>query len=98
METLTKIEKIEIIVEIMNDYEICSNFELDLDSSPVYANVGNTISLIENYWQNCVTVCTYIFNSGNEIDDFMVDYTDLSDELIDEIYKNFITFKENNND
>jgi hypothetical protein len=62
----------------------------------MFANIGNTVSLIENYWQDCVTVCTYIFNNGNEIDEFTVSYSDLSEELIDEIFNNFVKFEQNN--
>ena len=94
MTNLTKDQKIAITIKIMNDYDISSNFELDLDCSPTFASVGNSISLIEMYDSDCVTVLTYMNDNGNEIDEFNIPYSELSNELIDEIYNNFVSFQQ----
>jgi hypothetical protein len=81
---MTREEKINYIKDILSDKSI-STSELELDSSPIVNTMcnGNIYELIENF--NSIYVETAIYHNHIQIDWCVYKYTELSDELIDEI-------------
>jgi MinD-like ATPase involved in chromosome partitioning or flagellar assembly len=56
------------------------------ESSINYGNLGDNITaLIEEYEQNGVNIVIYDCRSGNEIDDFYVNYNELTSDILHEI-------------
>ena len=75
---------IDYIQKTLSEWGETTSCDLELLSSPVYNNVNGTIcSLVERFNQNNVTVITY--DGENVINEVDIPYSELSDELIDEI-------------
>ncbi len=78
--------KIDRIMEILNMWGQTTTSELELESSPVYNNLtGRICSLVETFNPKYVSVVTY--DDDIDINEFDVNYEDLSNELLDEIYE-----------
>jgi hypothetical protein len=82
MEKQQYITKIKSIIDKWGGVTTC---EMELDTSPVYNTFGKDhIQLVERFNRNSVTIVSYIHE--NEVDDFDVDYDQLSEELLYDIY------------
>ena len=78
--------KIDRIMGILNMWGQTTTSELELESSPVYNNLtGRICSLVETFNPKYVGVVTY--DDDIDINEFDVNYEDLSNELLDEIYE-----------
>jgi len=83
MEILNKTQLIEKIQTIIENWGSVNSAELNLDCSPCYASVGNSVSLVERFNRNDVDIVTNF--DGQEIDEFSKDYEELEQDLLTEI-------------
>lgn len=85
MGRLTKKQKlINNIKSIIDEWGGVTTSELELDCSPIYNSMGkNNFALVERFNRNDITIIHYVHD--NEVDDFDVDYENLSIELLEEI-------------
>jgi hypothetical protein len=82
MEREQFISEIKSIIDKWGGVTTC---EMELDASPVYNSFGKDhIQLVERFNRNSVTIVTYIHET--EVDEFDVDYDQLSEELLYDIY------------
>jgi hypothetical protein len=76
-----KIRRIQKVVEEWGNFSIA---DVEGDSSPVYKSMGkNNFCLVERIERSGVGITQYVHDS--EVDDFDLDYSELEDDLIDEI-------------
>jgi len=76
------ISEIKSIIDKWGGVTTC---DLQLESSPVYNTFGKDhIQLVERFNRNSVTIVSYIHET--EVDEFDVDYDQLSEELLYDIY------------
>lgn len=91
---MKKEEKILKIKEIIGDWGPTSSVELELDCSPCINSIGNgknnVSQLIEDFNYDDVTAITY--QDEIELGTEDVNYEDLSNEIIDEIYEIIIKY------
>jgi len=86
---MEKKEQISEIKRIIREWGGVTTSELELESSPVYNNFSkDSFQLVERFNRDDVTILSYVHE--NEVDSFDVDYENLNDNLVDEIY-NIIT-------
>jgi hypothetical protein len=84
-DTTERDKKIKEIKRILGEWGMTTTAEMELESSPVYHNTnGKVCALIEEFTQDYVRVVTY--NDELIIDESDVEYEELNNELIDEIY------------
>ena len=80
---LNKTQLIEKIKTIIDRWGIVNSGELQLDCSPCYASVGNSVSIVERFNRTDVDIVTNL--DGQEIDEFSKDYEELEQDLLTEI-------------
>lgn len=80
---INKTELIDKIKTIIATWGIVNSGELNLDCSPCYATIGNSVSLVEKFNRNDVDIVTNL--DGQEIDEFSKDYEELEQDLLTEI-------------
>ena len=86
---MEKNEQILEIKRIIREWGGVTTSELELSSSPVYNNFGkDSFQLVERFNRDDVSVLSYVHET--EVDTFDVEYENLNDDLVDEIY-NIIT-------
>ena len=72
------------IQSFIDKYGALDSAELELNSSPFYGSTGDrTIALIEKLYRNIVEVVTYV--NDDEVDSLNVLYSELPQDLLDEI-------------
>jgi hypothetical protein len=82
---MTKQEFISEIKTIIDKWGGVTTSELELDASPVYNSFGkDQFQLVERFNRNSVTILCYVHET--EVDSFDVDYDQLSEELLYDIY------------
>ena len=82
MEREQFISEIKSIIDKWGGITTC---EMELDTSPVYNTFGKDhIQLVERFNCNSVTIVSYIHET--EVDEFDVDYDQLSENLLYDIY------------
>lgn len=82
MEREQFISEIKSIIDKWGGITTC---EMELEDSPVYNTFGKDhIQLVERFNRNSVTIVSYIHET--EVDEFDVDYDQLSEELLYDIY------------
>ena len=89
--TMSGIDQMIMIEEISSMIESkggsISAYELTLESSPVYRDLGNEIHLVERFDLKDVGIISYGgYKYEQELEEYNVRYEDLSSELILEIY------------
>ena len=83
--TIAKLEMISEIKRILGDWGSTSTGELQLESSPILHSFGhNQCHLIESFYVHNVTVVIYVHEM--ETDEYDVNYEDLNEDIISEIY------------
>jgi hypothetical protein len=76
-----KIRKIQSIIE---EWGMFTTAEVQAESSPVYKSIGkNNFCLVERIERHGVGITQYVHDQ--EVDDFDLDYSELEEDLIDEI-------------
>ena len=82
---MTKEQYISEIKSIIDKWGGTTACELELEASPVYNTFGKDhIQLVERFNRNSVTIVSYIHET--EVDEFEVDYDQLSENLLYDIY------------
>jgi hypothetical protein len=82
---MTKEQFISEIKSIIDKWGSVTSKEQELEASPVYNTFGKDhIQLVERFNRNSVTIVSYIHET--EVDEFDVDYDQLSEELLYDIY------------
>ena len=92
---MTKETIIQKIKEIINEYGPLSTAKVEADCSPVYNSMGkDNFALIEYFNQDTVGIVQYV--NETVVDEFDVDYNDLSMDNLEEIYDLIKEYDENN--
>lgn len=82
---MTKEQYISEIKSIIDKWGTTTTCELELETSPVYNTFGkDSYELIELFNRNGVTVVSYVHETV--VNEFDVDYDQLSEELLYDIY------------
>lgn len=85
---MSKIEQIKKIRSIIDEWGSVNTAELELESSPCIKSIGNgknnVSQLVERFYRDGVEAITY--HDEIELGEEYINYEDLSDEIIDEIY------------
>jgi len=82
---MTKEQYISDIKSIIDKWGSVTSREQELEASPVYNTFGKDhIQLVERFNRNSVTIVSYIHEI--EVDEFDVDYDQLSENLLYDIY------------
>jgi hypothetical protein len=85
---MTKDEQIIEIKRIVRKNGVTTSGELNLGSSPCIGSIGNGRNnaslLVEGFYENDVTAVLYY--GDQELGEECIDYKDLSEDVIDEIY------------
>lgn len=82
---MEKQKYISEIKSIIDKWGSVTSKEQELEASPVYNTFGKDhIQLVERFNRNSVTIVSYIHET--EVDEFDVDYDQLSEELLYDIY------------
>lgn len=82
---MTKEQFISEIKSIIDKWGSVTTCDLQLEASPVYNSFGKDhIQLVERFNSNSVTIVSYIHET--EVDEFEVDYDQLSENLLYDIY------------
>ena len=92
MEKLKKSNMIKKIQSVISEYGRVTTGELELDSSPMIGSLGGVIfHLIEGF--NLFDVDTTIYDGEVELYNFTVNYVDLPEEVIDEIFSIILDYE-----
>jgi len=92
----TKASKIAVIKQVIEKWGETTSSELELSASPCLASTGsnknNFSQLVERFKEKGVDVVSY--HNETELNDFFIPYEDLREDLIDEIHKIMLDYKE----
>jgi len=82
---MTKEQYISEIKSIIDKWGSVTSKEQELEASPVYNTFGkDQVQLVERFNRNSVTIVSYVHET--EVDEFDVDYDQLSENLLYDIH------------